>query len=119
MLSTVVTGVKSASDPTRVGYGRDGDEAVANAGWAEIPEDLEWFELEVRDNIADKSSASVASVVCDYHMTEDQEVPEAVKQRLRAFIAQGQFASAVEYCFEAVWDRGFEADLPPDQRKYT
>lgn len=119
MFSMTIVRLTAASIPGEAGYGRDEEEAHAHAGWIELPADALFEEVEVQDRAGDEASAAAATHVCGYHVEEDEEVPEKVKRGLRALIASGQFASAVHDCMTLVWDRGFEEELPEDERRYT
>jgi hypothetical protein len=102
-----------------VGYGRDPEEAAIHAGWDEAPADAEFLESEVSDSPEHTSSASVADSLSRYYIEEDDEVPVKVKESLRALLEKGLYASAVVFVFEQIWDRGYEAELPESERKYT
>lgn len=119
MFSMSVVRLSAVSVPGEVGYGRDDEEAHAHAGWLELPEDAVFEDLEIHDRPGDEASAAAAKSVCGYHIEEDTDVPEKVKQGLRDLIAAGKHASAVHDCMMLVWDGGFEEALPEDERKYT
>jgi len=104
------------------GYGRDTEEAWSHVGGGS---DEDFSSAEMREVLIsdepvpeDNLSAYAADSVCRYSIDEDPEVPSSAKEHMRSLIAKRLFATAVRYCFDAVWDRGFELDLPPDQRKY-
>lgn len=103
------------------GYGRSGDEAQANAGLSDDElGSAATSTIEIADMppANDLQSATAAESVCRFHVEEDDELPAAVRNELRELLNQRRFASAVQYCFEMVWDRGFELDLPSHERKY-
>lgn len=119
MFSMSIVRLTAASVPGEAGYGRDDEEAHAHSGWSELPADAIFEDIEIHDRPGDEPSAAAATSVCGYHIDEDEEVPEKVKQALRDLIAREQFASAVHDCCTLVWDRGFEEELPENERKYT
>jgi hypothetical protein len=95
----------------RVGLGRDWEEVRAHAGWNDRPEEGELFdEVTIFDlpTSSDAESAAAAQEICRFHVEEDNELPDNVRSALRSLLEQQKFASAVEYCFDMVWDRGFE-----------
>ena len=58
----------------------------------------------------------MAQVVCAYHMDEDPDLPEWLKQELREMLEAGRSATAIQHVFYRVWDAGFEKRLPPEER---
>jgi hypothetical protein len=95
----------------RVGLGRDWEEVRAHAGWNARPEEGELFdEVTIFDlpSSSDTDSADAAREICRFHVEEDHALPDRVKAALRSLLDQQKYASAVEYCFDMIWDRGFE-----------
>jgi hypothetical protein len=120
-LSNSIAVVELKSESTGiVGYGRDPDEAAAHSGYSGEPDDSELGEVEVSDSppTGDIASEAVANAIRRFHVEDDEELSKAVRDRLRKLPSEIQFATAVAYCFETVWDRGYELDLPPSERKY-
>lgn len=53
------------------------------------------------------------------HINEDPETPTRVKARMQELLHRQAFATAMQYCFDVVWDRGFEDDPLRDQRRFS
>ena len=95
-------------DGDKLGYGRDWEEARSHAGFDEPPSPDESFsEVLVVDGDPGRSR-EVAELVCRFHVEMDQDLPDWVRENLSSLLEDGHHASAVAYCFEMVWDRGFE-----------
>ena len=91
-----------------VGYGRDWDEARSHAGFDDPPSDLEQFsEVSVINGDCTRSK-EIAELICRFHIEEDEEIPIEVKNKLANLLASSQFVLALQFCFEMIWDRGFE-----------
>ena len=118
MESITVIEVSSESAENKTGYGRDTAEAHANGGWLDLPLDAKFREVEIVDKKDDAFSASVANVVCGYHINEDTDLPDWLRKELREMVEAGRYATALQYVFDMVWDAGFEEMLPPAERKY-
>ena len=113
MFTLSVVEVSSASEEHQYGYGRDAEEAIANSGWMGEPEDMVIRDVTVADDPRSPESKRIARAICDVYLgpedvLEEMPVPASVLNGLRALMAIGEYASAVEYCFELIWDRAWE-----------
>jgi len=98
-----------ASQKSIAGYGRDIEEALSHSG--EREDFLKCCEVNtvlVSNDLADEESNSICSEVCDFHLTKDEETPFEIKLELNKLVKEGLYADAVSYCFDMIWDRGFE-----------
>lgn len=118
---TIVELAPSLRDVHPTGYGRTLEEAQAHAGITdEAASAAVVREVEVRDAPGPEAtwSAVAAEEVCRWHIAEDEELPASVRSQLATLMEQRLYASAIEFCFQQVWDRGFELELPPAERHY-
>ena len=95
-------------DGMLIGYGRDVEEARANAGFSDPSNDNEQFTEITITNKDESFSKEVATSVCRFHIHEDEDLPEEVRDELARLFNSGLYAEAVDYCFNMVWDRGYE-----------
>lgn len=91
-----------------VGYGRDKEEARSHAGFDDPPNKSEQFTEVIVKNGDCNYSHDIADRICKFHIDEDEDIPENIKKNLQVFLSSKQYASAVNYCFNMIWDRGFE-----------
>jgi len=95
-------------DRMHIGYGRDVEEARANAGFSDPSNDNEQFTEITITNKDEIFSKEVATRVCWFHIHEDEDLPEEVRDELARLFNSGLYAEVVDYCFNMVWDKGYE-----------
>lgn len=101
-------GAPDPEEGSRTGYGRDADEARAHAGWDEgSGNGKKYRSVEVSDEpggAAGSASERVAWHVCRYHLEADVDLPQSVCRQLKEMLDKRLFATALQYCFETIWD---------------
>ncbi len=95
-------------DGMLIGYGRDAEEARANGGFSDPANSNEQFTNITIINKDEGYSKKIATSVCQFHIHEDEEAPEEVRAELARLFNSGLYAEAVYYCFNMVWDKGYE-----------
>jgi hypothetical protein len=93
------------------GYGRDLWEARAHGGWPERESEFERIETALVRNHPgpeDQESERICRAICDFHIEEDEAIPDSTRKELKTLRDARQYADAVLYCFDEVWDGDYE-----------
>ncbi len=101
-----------------IGYGRDFDEALAHSGGEADSEEILENLVVIYDftESHDLDSHRIADSICRFHIQDDQQTPLFVREKLELLFNKKLFATACLYCFEAIWDAGYEWELPEHER---
>lgn len=107
-LVEVMEGGRAESYTKKLGYGRDPEEARANAGLSINYSNKEYFRMVTIRNSPSQSddiSEKACSLICNFHIYEDTSVSPRVKNTLLLLVGQKLYAYAVQFCFKYIWDK--------------
>lgn len=111
----IVTGLscEKGEYPKALGIGADAEEARCNAGYGPIPSPDETFwQAEITDHPEDYYSEFLCKLACHFHAYGDDDLKAPIASELKQLMEKGQFASAVEYCFDNIWHGSGEHGEP-------